>query len=298
VSFEPFPRNAALIPRHPLGPERRSVLCGLDVFCEESDLHTRAFDELASAYDGAFTETAVGRALRALVWMRFNEVFAGSSRILDLGCGTGEDALRLASIGKSVVATDASPRMIQIARHKAAKVAVKPSIRFHCAPMEQLGALDGEHFDGVLSNFGAVNCVGDLRGLVADVATRLRPGAGLLWVVMGRHVPWEWLWYLGRGQWAKAWRRLQPEGTEWRGMKIHYPTPATLATLLRPHFEVRRVAPLGLILPPTYAAEWFNRQPRVLNAMVRIERWAQRSRVLASLSDHYIIEARRRETIA
>jgi len=71
--------------------------------------------------------------------------------------------------------------------------------------MEDIGSFaDGDVFDGVLSNFGAVNCVQNLQALVADVAHRLAPGAPLLWVVMGRHAPWEWVWYLMRGQWAQS----------------------------------------------------------------------------------------------
>jgi SAM-dependent methyltransferase len=257
-------------------------------------LQTRAFDEMAATYDTAFTETAVGRALRDVVWSRFDALFGPSERILELGCGTGEDAVRLASTGRSVVATDASPRMIQIAGHKSASHGLTSRIELHCAPMEQLGSLNGgERFDGVLSNFGAINCVRDLPGLIADIAQRLRPGAGLLWVLMGRHVPWEWAWYLARGQWRRAWRRLGADGTEWRGMTIRYPTPGALKSLLEPQFSVQRIAPLGAILPPSYASSGLQRSPRILGTLVRAERLAQRSSLLARLSDHYIIEARR-----
>jgi SAM-dependent methyltransferase len=253
----------------------------------------RAFEELAATYDATFTETVVGRALRDLVWARFNGVFGDSQRILELGCGTGEDAIRLASTGKFVVATDASQRMIQVARHKSAASNLSSRIQFRCASMEQLGPLEGERFDGVLSNFGAINCAADLAGLITDIAARLRPGAGLLWVLMGRHVPWEWLWHLAHGQWRKAWRRLEPNGCQWRGMTIQYPTPGTLTSLLEPYFRVRRVAPLGVLLPPSYAAGWLDRSPVALRLLSRAERWAQRASVLAAMSDHFIVEATR-----
>jgi hypothetical protein len=144
---------------------------------------------------------------------------------------------------------------------------------------------------GVLSNFGAVNCVRDLRTLVADVAERLGPGAPLLWVVMGRHAPWEWFWYLMRGQWRNAWRRLRPGGVKWRGMTISYPTPAQMRALLRPYFTITRLAPLGVALPPGYAAAWLDRSPFAVTVLTRLERWAQRSSMLASWSDHFIVEA-------
>jgi hypothetical protein len=158
--------------------------------------------------------------------------------------------------------------------------------------MEDIGSFaDGEVFDGVLSNFGAVNCVQDLQALVDDVAERLVPGAPLLWVVMGRHAPWEWLWYAMQGRWRKAGRRLRPGGIEWRGLTISYPTPAQMRSLLLPHFAVTRLAPLGVVLPPSYASAWLDRSPFAAGVLTRMERWAQRSSMLASCSDHFIVEA-------
>ncbi len=250
------------------------------------------FDDMADGYDAAFTETKVGRALRQIVWARLEQVFRPSQRILELGCGTGEDALRLAGRGVRVVATDSSAQMIGVARRKALVGNCQALVEFHCIAMEDIGSFpDADLFDGVLSNFGAVNCVQDLRALVADVAARLTPGAPLLWVVMGRHAPWEWLWHLLKGQWGKAWRRLRPGGSEWRGMTISYPTPGEMRSLLLPHFAVMRLAPLGVVLPPSYASAWLERCPVTASVLTRLETWAQRLSLLASWSDHFIVEA-------
>jgi SAM-dependent methyltransferase len=258
-------------------------------------LPTCAFDQMASTYDETFTDTAVGRALREIVWSRFEPLFHASRQVLELGCGTGEDAVRLARTGVRVLATDASPEMIQVARRKASQGNCQERIEFHCLAMEEIGSLSQRGlFDGVLSNFGAVNCVGNLEELIAEVAARTARGAPLLWVVMGRHAPWEWVWYLLRGQWQKAWRRLQPGGTVWRGLTISYPTPAQVRVLLNPHFEVTRIAPLGFLLPPSYAANWLDRSPRLLAALAGLEKLAQHAGILASVSDHFIVEAIRR----
>ena len=256
--------------------------------------HVGAFDDLAANYDAAFTDTAVGKALREIVWSHLDGSFGSCRRVLDLGCGTAADAVRLARGGATVVATDASPRMLQVARQKARAGGCDTQIEFHCVAMESLARVtDGQSFDGVLSNFGAVNCAADLPGLVAEVARRLTPGGKLLWVVMGRHVPWEWLWYLLRGEWRKAWRRLAPQGVSWRGLTVHYPTPSQLQRILRPQFAIDRVSPLGCVLPPTYAAGWLERSPRARAVLTYLEKLVHRSSACAALSDHYIIEATR-----
>ena len=259
-------------------------------------MSTAAFDQLARQYDSDFTETAVGRALREIVWCRVADRFGACRQVLELGCGTGEDALRLARMGIKVTATDASAGMIEVAREKISRLSDRDfePIEFHRVPMEGIAScLQARSFDGVFSNFGAMNCVADLPALAASLAGLLTPGAPLIWVIMGRRVPWEWLWYLARGDTRRALRRFQKNGVEWRGLRIFYPTPAQAMAAIKPYFAVRRVSPLGCVLPPSYAAAWLNRSPRAFAALRRLELLAQNSTALAAWSDHYILEASR-----
>jgi SAM-dependent methyltransferase len=253
-----------------------------------------AFDELARHYDAQFTATALGKVLRHMCWTRFERVFAGRDYLLDIGCGTGEDAIHLARRGHRVLATDASLQMVRVARHKAERAGCAKSIRFVWTPMENLATeLAGEKFDGLYSNFGAMNCAVDLPALARDLAALLRPGAPVAWVVMGRYVPWEWAWYLARGDAGTAFRRLRPRGVSWRGLRVNYPSPAALARALRPHFEARGATPLGFALPGSYAASFLERTPRLFTALLRAETVLQRLPLLAACADHYLFEARR-----
>ena len=252
------------------------------------------FEDLAAAYDATFTASALGRALRALAWERLDALLGGAGRVLEIGCGTGEDAVRLALGGADVLATDPSPSMLRLTAEKAKHMGCTQRIEFRCVPMERLGTeLAGERFDGVWSNFGAINCVPRLDAAVAGFAALVAPGAPLAWVVMGRHVPWEWAWFLARGDRQNAFRRRQNGGAAWRGIRISYPTPAELARTLHPYFAPTRRAPLGFVLPPSYASAWLERRPRALAALAGIERAVQRCQPLAGLADHYIFEARR-----
>src|SRR5271157_3989256 len=73
------------------------------------------FDLIAARYDALWTTTPIGRAQRDLVWRDVDPLFHPGDRILDVGCGTGEDAAHLAARGVSVYATDPSPAMIHLA---------------------------------------------------------------------------------------------------------------------------------------------------------------------------------------
>jgi SAM-dependent methyltransferase len=262
-----------------------------------------AFDALAADYDATFTHTPLGEALRAFVWARLDDRLRDCRYVLELGCGTGEDAVHLARKGIAVRAIDSSAAMIRVAREKAKHSGCAQRIDFRCESLESYstgaepthasGASESPLFDGVVSNFGALNCVPDLSQLAKNIAARVVTGSPLIWVIMGRHVPWEWLWYASRGDLAKARRRLKAGGVSWRGMEIRYPTPSDIVALLRPYFAINRVAPLGIALPPSYAAAWLNRSPRGLRMLTWLEKQAQRSAFLARLSDHFIVEATR-----
>jgi SAM-dependent methyltransferase len=252
-----------------------------------------AFDRLATDYDAAFTRTDLGSRLRRAVWKRLDALFTPGDSILELACGTGEDAVHLGGRGVRVLATDASPEMVRVAREKVERVGLVETVEVRQLAVEELDVLDAPPFDGVLSDFGGLNCVADLPAAGRALAARLRPGAVVVLCVMGPLVPWEWAWFLGHGQPGKAFRRLTPDGVEWRGLRIRYPSIRALRRALAPGFRVRRVAALGAFLPPPYAEGWAVRHPDLTD---RLERWERRLETvppLPGLADHYLLELER-----
>ena len=58
-----------------------------------------AFDRIATDYDQASTDVLISRWIRERVWSRLAQLFPRGSHVLELGCGTGEDAVWLAQQG-------------------------------------------------------------------------------------------------------------------------------------------------------------------------------------------------------
>jgi SAM-dependent methyltransferase len=260
-----------------------------------SDGATAAFDDLAAAYDATFTDTPLGRLLRDRVWAHVDPLVGPGTRVLELNCGTGEDAVHLAGFGAEVLATDAAPEMVAATRSKAGRRGVGERLRAETVAIESLDALDIDPsgpFDLVLSDFGGINCVADLRPLGPALARLVRPGGSVVLVVMGPVVPWEWAWYLAHRQPTKAVRRFR-RSTVWRGMTIRYPSPRSLTRALAPAFERVACTPIGCVLPPSYAGEWVAARPALLR---RLDRWERRLAPLpgaAWLGDHYLLHLRR-----
>jgi ubiquinone/menaquinone biosynthesis C-methylase UbiE len=181
-----------------------------------------AFDQLASTYDVAWTNSTRGRAQRNAVWREIDGLFRAGDRVLDLGCGTGEDALHLDSRGVRVHAIDASPEMVRTAQARGVNAEV--------LRIEDLDQLDGA-YDGAISNFGALNCVADLPAVGASLARLIRPGGWLAICLMPRLCWTEILRFEFR-----RWRRE----AAWRGIHIYYPSAHQVARALPGFVLVRR----------------------------------------------------------
>lgn len=255
---------------------------------------TAAFDTLAGQYDARFTESPVGRLLRRRVWRWLDRAFAPGTRVLELGCGTGADAVHLAERGVSVLATDASPAMLDVAHAKVEYRRLEGAVELRRLPIERLDTLlpglSGS-FDGAFSNFGALNCVADLTRVAGALVQLLKVGAPVIVCVMGPVVPWEWAWFLARGDMRSAARRIAyRDGIEWNGLTVRYPTIRALRRAFRPRFRVVRSGGLGVLVPPTYAAAWVRGRSRVLERLNRWEREVESWPLVPWLGDHYLLE--------
>jgi SAM-dependent methyltransferase len=96
--------------------------------------------------------------------------------VLELGCGTGSTALRLAGGTRRFVATDVSSEMIAIAREKLAAASL-PQLQFAVADAE-LPAPPGARYDVVLA-LNVLHLATDLRACIQAARSALKPG-GLL----------------------------------------------------------------------------------------------------------------------
>jgi SAM-dependent methyltransferase len=269
------------------------------------------FDSLAAGYDATFSRSTIGRLMREAVWRRLDLCFAPGERVIELGCGTGEDATHLARRGVRVLATDSSAPMLAAARRKIESAGLAGAVEVRRLAIEDLAAAmvpaaamapwrQGLHygdslplappFDGALSNFGALNCVADLAAAAAGLAACVRPGGVAVLCLMGPLVPWEWAWFLRRGQPGQALRRLRPGGAPWRGLTVHYPTIGRLRRLLAPAFRLRRAAAIGALLPPSYAEPWAVRHLQLVRRLARYERRCETWVPLPWLADHYLVE--------
>lgn len=256
----------------------------------------KAFDRSAGTYDAQFTNTAVGRLQRNRVWNYLNRHFAADDypRVLELNCGTGEDAKWLASKGFRVTATDLSAEMIGEAQRKNAAV---NNVTFETCSFAEIGNrfLPGS-FDMVFSNFGGLNCIpeNEIRLLAEHVSLLLRPGGRFIAVVMSDDCAME-RWYFRRKKMhEQAQRRRQPGGAstviEGETFTTYYYNPQQFAKLVSNVFHVKAQKAVGWTIPPSYTNSFFQRKPLLLKALSVLENTLGNIPAMARKADHFLID--------
>ena len=224
------------------------------------------FDQVASHYDESLPAHVVEHYLRK----RAGYVAAHRpppARVLDLGCGTGVLAGRLAELGYDVTGADPSEGMLEVMRERF------PAVRAVRASGTGLPFGDGE-FDLALS-VATMHHIGDpadVHAALREMARVVKPGGQVL---VWDHNP-------RNPYWPHIMRRVPQDVGDERLV----PLEELLSGLRAGGAEPVEVAQTGLV--PDFTP------PRLLGAAAALERLAERTPGLRRRCAHNVVLARKR----
>jgi ubiquinone/menaquinone biosynthesis C-methylase UbiE len=260
-----------------------------------------AFDHIAAGYDQEFSWSPIGLLQRKMVWDFLEKIVEKnhSLTILELNCGTGEDALWLLKNQHKVLATDISPEMIKVAKNKAIAKGAGENIGFGVMDiMDAAKSLKGKKFDLVFSNFGGLNCLGEpefAEWLFGQLPALLNPGGRFVAVLLSKFCAWESFYFLSKFQFSKAFRRFSRGPVEGKlsnesSVNTWYYSPRWIRNHLPDKLMVTAVKPIGVFIPPSGLNGYFSTREKML---LKLADWDERLAHLgaaALVSDHYLIE--------
>ena len=256
---------------------------------------TATFDIIAEKYDASFSESLTGKEQRNQSRKHLWRFLSGKKnlQVLEINCGTGEDAFWLASLGHTVTATDQSAEMIRMAENKSRDHLQNNFPRFiQCSFEELANTFPEKQYDLIFSNFAGLNCVepGKLADLKTGIQSLLKENGRLAVVLFGKYTVWETFYYLLKADFRKAFRRWSHKeksvllaGDVYQ--PVYYYSPSRFTKLLRPmKRELKK--PVGVAVPPSYLEQAMQKRTGLFRFLTNLDRRLCRFSVMSSIADH------------
>ena len=257
------------------------------------------FDKIAPAYDELFTNTAIGKMQRKIICKYLDESLSTNQHlnILELNCGTGEDAVYFAKKGFSVVATDVSDEMLKTTEEKINKFGLSNYIRTEKLDLTNPSDFNFEQkFDLVFSNFGGLNCVDkeSLKNLSIVISSLLNDRGRIIFVIMPNFSLWESFYFLMKIKIDKVFRRAstKPLNVNLNGGNVQtfYYSPKEISNIFGNKFKVMNIKPVGFFIPPSFLNNYFLKKKKTLRMLEAFENPVSKISFLAKFSDHFLID--------
>lgn len=257
------------------------------------------FDHITSPYNSAFSQSAIGQLQRKSVWDYVEKVMPDLKgfEMLELNCGSGEEAELFGDNGVNIIATDIGIALDKVTPGKQEQYSMQNRISSQYLDLENLDEIVfDKKFDLVFSNFGGMNCMSpqSMKILLQKLPKILKPGGRFIGIVMPKFCAWETVFFLLRFQFKKAFRRLASREhishAKGADIKTWYYHPSEIKKWSRERFSVVAVSPVGLALPAAYLERFAKFQKSMLLRLNRIEKKLSGFSSLSGMADHFIVD--------
>jgi ubiquinone/menaquinone biosynthesis C-methylase UbiE len=258
-----------------------------------------AFSRQSTVFDEIYSGNTIINYKRARVREHVLQYLKPEGSILELNSGTGEDAIFFAQQGYDVHATDISTGMQHELRQKA--MPYKNRISTEICSFTQLDQLKQRGpYDHIFSNFGGLNCTGELEKVLLSFDSLLKPGGKVTLVIISPFCLWETL-LVFKGRFKTAFRRFfsskgRSAHIEGAYFKCFYYKPSFIINTLQKSFKVLGIEGLCAIVPPSYIEGFAEKHPKAYKFLSSKEDRLKSAWPWKYIGDYFIISLEKNST--
>jgi ubiquinone/menaquinone biosynthesis C-methylase UbiE len=249
-------------------------------------------NNIASGYDEVVNASIPAQFIRNYFRQRILSNINPGQHLLEIGCGTGTDAVFLANKGIKITATDISPNMLKITAEKAKNEKLTDFIKTELLDADNLEAFDGNVFDGIISNLNAVNYVKDLNKFSLNTFKILKPGAKVFFVMLNKVCLWEIIYNLLKLKPVTAFERLISREKYYK-TQMHLYLPGKIKKIFSKYYKVNKITGFGFLYPPDGLSAFQKKHTAFFSKIPGLENFLCSKFPFYNLCDHYLIEMTR-----
>jgi SAM-dependent methyltransferase len=285
-----YPKSAACLRLTPKGlPTRRGVVRGegqatstySEWLVQNREYYrgiSEAFDSASEEYDFTIRHNYINTWIRKRSISELLNVVKPDDTLIEIGCGTGAEAVEVAKHVFRIIATDISERMIEILRRK---IQAK-NLLGRIMPLQTRAAdigkasnvVEERKVDAAYSFNGALNCEPDLHHFVQGLSGVLVPRGYFVCSVRNSFCLGEALSHAAVLQFDRmAPRKKQPVMVSVGGMDIpsFYYSPRAFAEFFEARFTLHKIIGLPAFLPPAYLSDYYVKFKNVASVLEKFE---------------------------
>lgn len=257
---------------------------------------TDEFDNIAYDYDRHIYENSVNLLLRDRSLETMKRVFSGKNRLLEIGCGTGTETLELLRDGFEITAVDISQKMLDKLREKAIEQGLDQNLtllRGRAGEISKVVAPDPDvKFQGIYSNFGAMNCEPGIGTVPTQISSLLEDGGIFVAGVYNRFCVSEVFLYLATLQFRKAVDRVRNfslEGHSRFCVDVQSFSVRDFFSYFKPYFKIEKLEGIPVFIPPSNLDSYVRKFYSHFHLLKKIDRFVGARWPFYALGDHFLM---------
>lgn len=238
----------------------------------------QAFDSASEEYDYTISRNYINTWIRERSIHELLKLTEFDDFLLEIGCGTGTEAIRISKHVAGIVATDISQKMLEALNKKVKAKKLEHKISTLQVAASAINSIQSNLPQGKVriaySFNGALNCEPDIQRVPEQLAEIIQPGGFFVCSVRNTICLSEFLSHSVALQFGKtAPRKNQPVMVSVGGIDIpsYYYPPGKFLGFFEPYFKVKKTVGLPALLPPAYLNDYYLRAGGVRPIIEKLE---------------------------